>query len=257
MKFYVDEKERKKRRRILKLKIYGGIAAFFVLAIGIGYLTIYSPVFKIKRIDAGQNQQLIDELKNFFVGQSKITKFLGPDNILIWQQEKISEFLKDYSQIAELTIEKDYFNRQVQINVREREKFGVWCASSCFWFDKSGVLFAEAPMMEGELINKIYDSTGRELKPGDKILEENLLGNLLKILNVLQKSELWMKNLYLQDLSLQEISVESPLLPQIYFSLRFNPESTLPAIQSIKELGLAKIEYIDFRVENRAYYKVK
>ena len=255
MKFYVDEKERKRQRRILKLKIYGGIAAFFVLIAGSGYLIVYSPLFQIKNINS-EDEGLIEQLKSYLASQSTIARILGPNNILIWT-DKTDPFVKERPEIAELTIEKDYFERQIKITVKERERFGVWCASSCFWYDKSGVIFAEAPAMEGELINKIYDSTNRELKPGDKILEENLLGNLLKIFEVLQKSALSMKNLYLQDLSLQEISAESPLLPQIYFSLRFNPESTLPAIQSIKELGLAKIEYIDFRVENRAYYKLK
>ncbi len=284
MKFYVDEKERKRQRRILKLKIYGGIAAFFVLIAGSGYLIVYSPLFQIKNINS-EDEGLIEQLKSYLASQSTIARILGPNNILIWT-DKTDPFVKERPEIAELTIEKDYFERQIKITVKERERFGVWCTaqtetdftrtntgntekisppesalspreSICFWFDKSGVIFAEAPAMEGELINKIYDSTNRELKPGDKILEENLLGNLLKIFEVLQKSALSMKNLYLQDLSLQEISVESPLLPQIYFSLRFNPESTLPAIQSIKELGLAKIEYIDFRVENRAYYKLK
>jgi cell division septal protein FtsQ len=271
---YLDEKQRKRRRRILRLKIYAGVMAFFVLLIGIGYLIVYSPLFQIKTINA-EKGELTEQLKSYFAGKSLFANILGSDNILIWTN-KTESFLKERHQIAELTIKKDYFNRQIDVNYKEREKFGIWCLqaqnyaeqtqnnaenfpreSACLWFDKDGVLFAEAPLMEGELINKVFDSSGRELKIGDKILEENLLENLLKIFEVLQKSELSMKNLYLQDLSLQEVAAQSPNLPKIYFSLRFSPESALPAIQSLKNSGLGKLDYIDFRVENRAYYKLK
>jgi len=292
MKFYyVDEKQIKKRRRILKLKIYGGLAAFFVLLIGAGYLIVYSPLFKIKNISIQYLEVqppkeveplLIKNLKIFFTEQSKIASILGGENILVWKQEKIGEFLKNYPQIAELKIQKDYFERQIKINVKERERFGIWCANqfqevrppeidgqylgdrtsqsastTCYWFDANGVLFAEAPAMEGELIKKVSDFSNRPLKLGDKVLEENMLKNLKKIFEVLEKSELRAKNLVLEDLSLQEVVTDSPSIPKIYFSLRFNPEFALPAIQSLKELGLNRIDYIDFRVENRAYYKVK
>jgi cell division septal protein FtsQ len=299
---FFDEKQRKRRRRILRLKIYGGTALFFILIVGLGYLVAYSSLFHIAQIHADCTQtnaenaqtctgkeKLVVDLKDFFVRQSKIAEILGPDNILIWKN-KTDSFLKNYPQIAELTIKKDYFKRQIEINYKEREKFGIWCLktqtnadytqtdtdptpidtesspyesvlsqykSVCWWFDKNGVIFAEAPLVEGELINKVFDSSGRELKIGDKILKENLLKNLLKIFEVLQKSELSMKNLYLQDLSLQEVVAQSLNLPKIYFSLRIDPEFTLTAIESLKNLGLERIEYIDFRVENRAYYKIK
>jgi hypothetical protein len=281
MDFYLDERQRKKRRRFLKLKIYGGLFLFFILVIGAGYLIVYSPLFQIKNINS-DNENLTEQLKSYFAGQSTIARILGPNNILVWT-DKTDSFIKEHPRIAELTIKKDYLNRQIEINVKEREKFGIWrpllflnnastteanftSSSSesiptkgggCFWFDKSGVIFAEAPAIEGELIRKISDSSNRSLKPGDKILEENMLKNLISIFDVLEKSELKAKNLILEDLSLQEITTESPSIPKIYFSLRFSPEFALPAIQSIKELGLAKIEYIDFRVENRAYYKLK
>jgi len=284
MKFYVDEKDRKRQRRILRLKIYGGIAAFFVLLIGAGYLIVYSPLFQIKNIDS-DNENLTGQLKSYFAGQSTIARILGPNNILTWT-DKTESFVKEHPQIVELTIKKDYLNRQIEISVKERDRFGIWCLQAqtnadhtqinaeneispresalspresafCGWFDKSGVIFTEAPAMEGELIRKVSDSSNRSLKPGDKILEEDMLKNLIKIFEVLQKSGLRVKNLVLEDLSLQEITTESPSIPKIYFSLRFDPGFALPAIQSLKESGLGKLEYIDFRVENRAYYKIK
>ncbi len=281
--FYLDERQQKKRRRILKLKIYGALSVFFILTIGVGYLIVYSSVFRITRIEAEGTQinadEIINNLKVFFAEQSKISKFLGSENILIWKREKISEFLKNYHQIGELIIEKDYFKRLIKISVKEKEKFGIWCPSpladnassneanlfasqsvkgeGCWWFDKEGIIFAKAPSMEGNLINKIDDFSVRPLKIGDKILEEKFLSNLLKILEILEKSDLKIKSLKLEDIALQEIIADSPAMPKIYFSLRIDPIFVPAALESIKKIGLEKMEYIDLRIENRAYYKLK
>jgi len=300
MDFYLDERQRKKRRRKLKIKIYIGLILFFVLIVGAAYLIVYSPLFKIKNIDITQigtdgkridTDSVIQELKDFFTSQSKFTKFLGPDNILIWNNEKIGEILKNYPQITELIIEKDYLEWEIKVIVKEREKFGIWClitrinadeaadaatrinadnisenqrnnqreSASCWWFDKTGIIFEEAPSVEGNLINKVDDFSGRTLKLGEIVIKGNLFSNLVKIFEVLEKSDLKIKSLRLERLELQEIITDSPgnLLPKIYFSLRIDPGFSLPALESFKNLGLEKIEYIDLRVENRAYYKLK
>lgn len=280
---YLDERQQRKHRRILKLKIYGGLILFFILIIGAGYLIIYSSLFQIKNLTLSNadltqgnmsinKDEFIDNLKDFFVNHSKIRQFLKADNILIWNN-KIESFLENYPQIAQLTIEKDYFNRQVNIEIKEREKFGIWCeltnnqqlitdnliTNNCYWFDKNGIFFAEAPMVEGTLINKIEDFSNRSLKLGDEVLKEKFLTNLLKILEVLEKADFKIKTLILKNVEFQEIIAEPLFLemPKIYFSLRIAPHFALPAINSLKNIGLEKIEYIDLRVENRAYYKVK
>lgn len=283
---YFDEKLERRRKRMLKIKIYAGLAAFFVLLIGAGYLIVYSSIFRITRIDADNKQinadEIIRDLKSFFINQSKITEFLGPENILIWKPEKIGEFIKNYPQIAELKIEKDYFGREIKINIKEREKFGIWCItrtntdqtqtntennpsisvsspyeSVCWWFDKNGVIFSEALRVEGQLINKIDDFSGHSLSLGELILEEKFLSNLFKIFEILEKSDLKIKSLKLENLELQEVVTDFPLMPKIHFSLRINSEFALAALESIKKIGFDKIEYIDLRVKNRAYYKMK
>jgi len=270
MDFYLDEKQRKKRHRLLKLKIYGVLFLFFALIIGAAYAVVYSPLFKIKNIAQIDTDKLVEKLKDFFANQSKITEFLGPENILIWDTKKIGQFPKN-PEIAEIKIEKDYIERQIKITVQKREKFGIWCVieqtgtstqesatDNCFWFDKNGIIFSSAPMVEGSLINKVDDFSGRSFKLGESVLSEKFFFNLIKIFELLEKSGLKIKSLKLENLQFQEI-ISEPInsLPKIYFSLRIDPNFGLSAIESLRKTGLEKVEYIDLRVENRAYYKLK
>lgn len=269
MEFYVDENQKRKNRRILKIKIYGGLTVFLILSAAIFYAVVYSPIFQIAQINIYDGTSdvpirtsdvliLTDDLKIYFANQSKLTGFLGAENILIWNN-KIEDFLKQNSQFVGLSIKRNFLKREVKINFQKRERFGVWCQSECVWFDKRGVAFEKAPKIEGEMIFRVEDFSEKELMIGDKIMEESLFANLLKIFSILEQSDVGIRTLVIKNLSLQEAAVESenPSIPKIYFSLRFDPAFTMAAINSLKEYGLNKIQYIDFRVENRAYYKTK
>ncbi len=310
MEFYLDEKGRRKRRRILKLKIYGSLAIFLLLVGGAAYSVVYTPVFKVKNIkfettsagvpefftaqaiesaanfknDDVLNEKLISDFKSFFIKHSKINSFLGGDNIFVWDEKLIPDdfLLKNYPQLADVKIEKDYIERSVKISLTKREKLGVWCkmdkiqesaatstASStvsnevaspdCFWFDKEGVTFAQAPAAEGNLIYKVNDFSGRPLQSGNNVLEKKFLTNLIKIFEVLEKANLKVRSLRLENLALQEIIVEpvTDFSPKIYFSLKADPIFGLSTLTSFKNIDLVKIDYIDLRVPNRAYYKLK
>ncbi|KKR88881.1 MAG: hypothetical protein UU85_C0001G0067 [Candidatus Wolfebacteria bacterium GW2011_GWA2_42_10] len=261
--YYSDEKQRQRKRRFLKLKIYLVFSVFLFLAGGIGYLVVYSSAFRIKNINITPSEseisgKLIEDIKIFFYEQSKIAFFLGADNILIWKN-KTDFFPKNYPQILRLKIKKDYFHREINIEFEEREKFGIWCpqeefAMNCWWFDKNGIVFEKAPRVEGEIIYKIIDSSQGELSLGGRILDESLFKNLLKIFELLEKADFNSKTFRL-DLALYEVQTE--LSPKIYFNIRIDPDFGLSALQSFKNQDLKKIEYIDLRVENRAYYRFK
>ena len=274
MKSYFDEKEIKKQKFIFKLKLYGILIVFLFLLAGAGYLTAYSSFFKINSIaliDAENKQananEIIKDLKDSFNGKSKLTSFLGADNILIWQNKPDETFFKNHPKIVDLAIRKDYLERKIEIDMDEREKLGVWCktttnnqeliTNNCWWFDENGVIFEEAPIVEGEMIYKIIDSSNRELALGDRILDENLFNNLILIFKTLERAGLNLKTLRLENLSAQEVIAESPLTPKIYFSLRFDPDFSLSVFENLKKTDLEKVEYLDLRIKNRAYYKLK
>lgn len=293
--FYFDEKQRKRRQRILKIRIYSNAVVFSLLAAGFFYFLTNSPFLKIKSISAisgeggefgAESEELIRDLRIFFASNSEIAALFGPDNILIWRID-IPNFLKNQPAFSNLEISKNYFKREINVKFEKREKFGAWCQqtltnadyaqtnaeieknqfesvlslykSACWWFDRNGIIFEKAIKAEGEMIYKIQDNSERRLNPGESIFEKRLFENLLKIFEILQMANLNIKTLYIDNLALEEAEVR-PLInsiPQIYFSLRFDPTFALTAIESLKKTGLEKVQYIDFRVENRVYYKLK
>lgn len=268
MQPYIREKQEKRKKLIFKLKLYGSFIFLFLSIIGITYVIIYSSLFQIKDINRGilkgdvkDFDKTVFNLKFFFATNSKISSILGADNILIWKNQA-KDFIKYQPTISDLTIKKDYLNKIISINIDSRQKFGALCSNvnlniECWWFDENGIIFKEAPQIEGEIIYKINDLSGKKFKIGEMALPQNLFDNVIKIFKVLEEIKLSVKTLNIYSLELQEGYIESPLMPKIYFSLRFAPNFNNAIFQNLKEIGLQKIEYIDLRIENRVYYKTK
>ncbi|MEK7636032.1 MAG: hypothetical protein AAB405_02995 [Patescibacteria group bacterium] len=264
MQSYINEKQQKRKKLIFKIKIYSSFILLSFIIIGIAYVIIYSPLFRIKNINKGvlkgdiqDYDKIISDLELFFVTRSKITSILGTDNILIWEN-KTDDFLKHQSIINNLTIKKDYLNRTININIDSRQKFGVFCSSiECWWFDKEGIILKKAPKIEGEIIYKINDLSEKKLEIGEIVLTKKLFDNAIKIFKASAEVGLNIKTLNIDNFTLQEAYIESASIPRIYFSLRFAPNFNTTIFQNLKEIGLQKIEYIDLRVENRVYYKLK
>lgn len=280
--YFQEKKTHRPKRK--KSKVF--LVIFIVLIVfgGLGYLVIYSPVFKIKQIKISgierfSESEIISQLKSSVANQSEFNKFLGPDNILSWFKG-VGNLNKNYPIFENFAIQKSLLSRTIEITVKERERFGAWCPSplkdnsslevnggasqsskgeGCWWFDKSGIVFDEAPYTEGFLINKVNDYSGRTLKAGDLVLPDNFFQNFLKVYIVLDKVGLKTSNLSLDNLDSQEIILEaSDNSPKIYFSLRFDPSFSISGLNSLKQdLGLDRLLYIDLRTENRVYYKNK
>jgi hypothetical protein len=263
MPSYFNDRQRGRKRFLFRLKAYGFFVLFFALVFGGAYFFFYSDFFQIKKISAEFSDgnpifPLAEDLNVFFASRSEFSSCLGFNSILTWKNGDVTgDFLARYPEIEKISVKKDYWNRIVGIKAEKREKFGIWClAEKCFWFDKNGVVFGEAPEMEGGLIRRVSDFSGRQIKKGDLVLENNFTGNLVKIFGVLETAGLG-TSLKLENIELQEITAlpAKEGLPEIYFSLRFDPSFGTSVLRELETKGLNGIVYIDLRSENRAYYK--
>lgn len=296
-----DVYKKEKRRRLLV--IFGSVI-FIIYGLTLAgiWLVIYSPLFRIQKIEISGNQRVTaDDVRTFlilqFAGDSLWKKVLGSRNILVWPENFSQDNLKLMPELKSIAIQKNYGSRSVFVNVIERQPLGIWCFvprpnneqietnnkqifggdsvsfdenssdnTACWWLDDEGVLFRRAFDVEGNLIEVIDDYSQRELGLGSKILPPQFISNLFTILKVVASSSLSIKEIRLNDLELQEIEVDTyggssaetsaKAGPKIYFSLRFPAANTLEVIRLFRgQTNFGNLKYLDFRVENRAYYK--
>ena len=222
------------------------------------YFTVINiPFLKIRSLEiSGQEkltkQVIINDLTGSLLNSFWL-KFVGLDNLLFWPQGTV---VLANPLVDRASISKNWGEGKVLLNIKERERYGMWCSLKCYWFDKEGIIFDRAPETEEKSILKINASDNDEtpLQLGDVVLRQDLFDNLKKILEFLKESfaiqtHRWNEN----NLDLKSFTAGGA---QLLFNARFDPDINLKAL---KELSLKpffkKLNYVDLRVENRIYYK--
>ncbi len=267
---YISEiSVRRRRRRIYALLGMLGVA-ICVLAAGANWVFISSPFFQIEKVDISGNTLIsrsdaMTLLEAGIVSGAWWKSVLGLNNMLVWPDSLTrAGSAAFYPIVKNVTISKNYFKRTVSVTIEEREPIGVWCyenSGTCWWFDGEGVIFRRSPSAKGNLITVIRDYSQKGAGLNSKILPDQYVKNFLTIMEVMKKSKLGVKEIVIKDLALEEVEVRTraepgPAGPILYFSLRSPSESALAAIQYLYgKPGFKNLEYIDFRVENKAYFK--
>jgi hypothetical protein len=199
---------------------------------------------------------------------SRLAHLFGRDHFFVWPSAIDEHDLGNLPNVRTLTLEKNYRTRTVRVRIEEREPFGIWCLRKrapveCFWFEYDGTVFEPAPEAEGKLIRVVSDHVNEKLAFGEKILPAHFLPTLRAVLDFLLLSPLAVREVRYEDPALQEVRATMFEGPELYFSLRFSPEGAFGVVGSLLEKDRAgtlsprfnELQYIDFRVENRAYYK--
>lgn len=268
------------RRR--KRKVYFVLAYLFIfiylLFLGTSWLVLKSPFFRLKKIEIIGNERVSNDeiltlLRAKIVNREPPKALLGFNNILIWPERLAAGDLMFLPGLKSLEIEKNYRERSAVVKVVERIPYGIWClqvqtnedraqtaavatSDGCWWFDDGGVILKRAAVVSGGLITAVSDYSQNSLGLNSKILPKEFVSSLFSIFKVLQGSGLNIKEIKLNDLSLQELEILTYDGPKLYFSLRFPADKDVEVIQNfMAKPGFSKLQYLDFRVENRVYYK--
>jgi len=285
---------------------------FVLLAAGGLYFVFHSHFLEVAAIEISGSART-DEIKELLINDllenSKIRSLLGPENLFFWPS-KISQIPSSLFWLSDLGLKKDWQQKQIFIEVKERQPWLLWCltfqsgppaqsglpeqagspaiqvslpaqagssisqtinnASSstvsqtvsttignCYWLDDEGIVFSSAPEAEGYLIPRVFEKSDRqELNFGQSFgTNPQLAKNSLEIIKETENSPLIVRRFLIENINLQELAAETNG-PKLYFSLRFVPRDLDKILINLNDhLDFKKLEYIDFRVENRIYYK--
>lgn len=272
---YLSEKQKKRKRRRRMLWVLAAAVFVFLLLLSACWIVTESPIFRIDHFSVTGNRVVAsgDILTLVRASAARHRTFwssiLGADNMLVWPSALSASDIASVPQVANIALEKNYGNHTLTAVVTERQPFAIWCEmppmdvngnpsgnESCFWFDDTGTLFANAFDTAGNEIFAVHDYSQSGLGINEKMLPDIFIANMISILDVLKTSGLTVKEIALNDLALQEIDVTTYNGPTIYFSLRFGAMEDLPVLQEfMAKPNFGALQYVDFRTENRAYYR--
>ena len=272
---FLSEKNKKKRKRRQQILLVA--LGFFIVLIlvGIWWILFRSPLLRVEQIVVQGNSEVasgdvITLLDSAVLKERGFARAIfGPNNMFSWPAALASSDLAVDPRITSLTITKNYLAHTITATITERKPYAIWCDmpklnadgnpegnEACFWFDQKGTIFQPAFDTEGSALFAIHDYSQGNATIGGSVLPQVFIPNLLSILDVLRQSNLNIKEVAVADISLQEIDVSTYNGPAIYFSLRFPAGEDFPVLQNlITQPNFSTLQYVDFRVQNRAYYK--
>lgn len=275
---FSSEKKKKKTRGRLILGVSLGVALLLLIA-GSLYAAQKYKVFAVQDIriegnSATASADIINAFKERIRGGSFFQRMLGEENILSWPTVSNEKDIRMLPALISLSLTKDYAKRTISLSAVERTPYGIWCTHqkdaapesgdsaqpqmdrTCAWFDKDGVIFMPSLHVEGMLIKKVDDYSGRSLPWLSKILPPAQAPHLFEIFALLDAASLPIEEIRFDSAENQEVSAKLKGGPALLFSLRFSPSHVLPVLKDLSSRpDFRQISYIDFRVENRAYYK--
>lgn len=141
------------------------------------------------------------------------------------------------------------------------ESPGLPEAENCFFADSDGFIFKAAPVLSGGVIPIVYERTERDLKIKDTVFDERALQFILETKKQLDAVNLGLTDFVISGQTLGDLEILSPDGWKIILSLDQSPAVQVNALKRVLEEEIeekrSQLEYVDLRVENRVYYKLR
>lgn len=256
--------KKRKKRSLLKNRIFWDFVLVFIFALSFFYFLFFSETFRIEEIKISGSelvlereiQALLDrELKNPFF------HFFYRDTFFLVSSQKIEEkILKEHPEIEKVDLKKK-FPKNLIVEIKERIPKGIFCFStdSCLLIDNQGIIFKAAEKTKKENMPIIFGPamTQYERAPGEEIITQEKINQILEIENEFQKLEIEPEKFILKDN--ERLDIKTIEGWEIYFDLREDINLALTKLKLLleKEISAEKrknLEYIDLRF-SKVYYK--
>lgn len=244
-----------------------------IIFIGVtGYVLFFSPFVMVNSIVIGGAEN-IDSQKILAIATKSIAgKYLGvfaKDNIVLINKSHIITVLKNnFKRIADVKITKEFPNKLL-IEISERKTALIFCSGEqCFVIDEQGRSYAPAKFEENELGEReaiILRDTSQKAISANSILVDDKLLKFIAACQQTLKSELNIdarQEFSTPNLASGDIRVETTDGWKIYFNSDIAIDKEIELLRTVLNSSLdkdklASLDYIDLRVDNKVYYRLK
>ena len=262
---YVLDITKKRRRNRFFFLVTAAILVGSIISVISLLLIFRTPIFRVRDIKIEGNSRISeDEVRTFLrakvPSEGFVGHFFGARMIFVWPGGFSREELALLSEVREINIEKNYLRRSILVTVGESERKGIWCfrmveEGKCFWFDEEGRLLRQVPQTFGNLIPVVQDLARQEIGVKEPVLPARLFSNFLSVLQRVRSAPVNVSEIRLEELQREELRVTTDG-PDMLFSLRFPAPDLTAALEALDgKTDVSGLQYLDFRVEKRVYYK--
>lgn len=244
------------------------LLVLIVIIAGI-YFFLFFPNFQVKNIVISGNQKINSQDLQNIIEKDVNKKLIGFGN---WNISTKSIFLANaqdiqnqivglYPNIKTITIAKK-FPQDLDVNIQERQQFATFSQNNkYFYIDDTGIIFEELPNVAENTFIVRQDLNTNDVWLGESVVQENIM----KIISEIEKN---LKDNF--QINLTEALISTPIRLniktgenwQIYFDITENSDISLQLTKlnlllkdEITPETRQKLEYIDLRFKDRAYYK--
>lgn len=135
---------KRNRKPFFKKKSFWFSFLFFAFGGGLSYILFFSPYFQTEEVSILGAQTIAKDevLKNFQMDGKISLNILGSDlvseSLFIPSHGKISSILENFPEIEDVQIKKDFFQKKIVIEVKEKTPICIWCLKgNCVLLDKN------------------------------------------------------------------------------------------------------------------------
>lgn len=260
-----------------------------LLAGGLVYFFVWSPVFKIKAIEINginfvPEEQVRQKTQDFL--QRKILKFIPQDSVFVFPVDNFKKsLLTDWPAIESVQV-KSFPPEKLEISLVERVMVAVWCQSKaapveeqpiatsssatsgrvilpqseqCFFVDKDGVIFREAPEISGTLLATFYGQPGQSIALAGQAVSSSTIQFADQIKKQAREMNIDILGFLLGKQGSTDLIVVTQEGWAIYLSEERSPAVQLKVLQTLLDNEIKgkrnALNYVDLRTANRVYYR--
>ena len=268
----------KPKKSILKNRYFWLVILVLFLFLLIIYFLLFWEKFQVSQINVFGNEKVPTENVKDIVFAKIQHKFLflKSQSIFLVNSRVLSdEILNSFPQIGKVKTSRRFPNIIV-VDIKERKAIAVFCSDSsadfiehprqgrdlekCFFIDEGGVAFEKTQQIETRSLTIVRQTTGNEVVIlGKEAIEKEIVGIILKIQkNLSDNFQITISEANI--VSTKRLNIKTNENWEIYIGLDSDIDSQITKLDLLlKEEVLAekrkKLEYIDLRFQDRAYYK--